>query len=78
MLKKIVVSGVVLSKNSLVLLVAIVIWDQIPTRYMYIYALVYYNKVRLSTLSSVRRLVTSITQCCFIALVKAIDISLPP
>lgn len=78
MLKKIVVSGVVFSKNNLVLLVAILIWDQ-NTKKIYVYiCLVYYNKVSLSTLSSVRRLGTSITQCCFIALVKAIDISLPP
>lgn len=55
MLKKIVVSGVVL-------LVAILIWDQ-NTKKIYVYiCLVYYNKVSLSTLSSVRRLGTSITQ----------------
>lgn len=63
MLKKIVVSGVVFSnKNNLVLLVAILIWDQ-NTKKIYVYiCLVYYNKVSLSTLSSVRRLGTSITQ----------------
>lgn len=63
MFKKIVVSGVVFSnKNNLVLLVAILIWDQ-NTKKIYVYiCLVYYNKVSLSTLSSVRRLGTSITQ----------------
>lgn len=86
MLKKIVVSGVVFSKNNLVLLVAILIWDQ-NTKKIYVYiCLVYYNKVSLSTLSSVRRLGTSITQSHRVllhrivghAVGKAIDISLPP
>lgn len=86
MLKKIVVSGVVFSnKNNLVLLVAILIWDQ-NTKKIYVYiCLVYYNKVSLSTLSSVRRLGTSMTQSHRVllhrsvghAVGKAIDISLP-
>lgn len=43
MLKKIVVSGVVFSKNNLVLLVAILIWDQ-NNKKIYVYiCLVYYN-----------------------------------
>lgn len=88
MLKKIVVSGVVFSKNNLVLLVAILIWDQ-NTKKIYVYiCLVYYNKVSLSTLSSVRRLGTSITQSHRMLLHRIncgacsgkgyIDISLPP
>lgn len=62
-LKKIV-SGVVFSQNNLVLLVAILILGSKYKQdiYVYINALVYYNKVSLSTLSSVEGLGTSRNQ----------------